>query len=262
MRRILFLACCLLPFAAWGATSTGHGAPSGGLTASQIVAKNIEARGGLKAWHAVKTLTMSGKLEAGSDKNPQLPFVMKMKREHMSRLEIRFEDQTAIQVYDGKQGWKVRPYLGRDEVEPFTRAEAKDAAEWQDLDGPLIDYAKKGVKVQLQGKEAVEGHQAYKLKLTMKDGSERHVWIDAATFLESRIDGQPRIMDGKLRNVSVYYRDYRKENGLTVPHVFETIVDGGKLSHKMNIEQVTINQPMEDAVFAKPQIAMVKSSYK
>jgi hypothetical protein len=206
---------------------------------------------------------MSGKLEAGgSDKNPALPFVMKMKRDHMSRLEILFQDQTAVQVYDGKQGWKVRPYLGRDEVEPFTRAEERDAADWQELDGPLIDYAKKGIKVQLQGKEAIEGHQAYKLKLTMKDGSERHVWIDAATFLEARIDGQPRIMDGKLRSVTVYYRDYRKENGLTVPHVFETMVEGGRRSHKMNIEQVAVNQPMDNALFTKPQTAMVKSSYK
>jgi len=37
----------------------------------------------------------------------------------------------------------------------------------------------------------VEGHQAYKLKLGMKNGEERHVWVDAATFLERKIDGDP-----------------------------------------------------------------------
>jgi hypothetical protein len=180
---------------------------------------------------------------------------MQMKRPHMSRLEIRFQDQTAVQVYDGTQGWKLRPFLGRNEVESFTPAEAKAAAAWEELDGPLVDYVNKGTKVALQGMESVEGHKAYKLKLTMKDGEERHLWVDATSFLELKIDGQPRKMDGKLRQVVILYRDYKRENGLNIPHVFETVVEGDKLPHKMRIERVTVNQPMEDALFAKPQLA-------
>ena len=34
-------------------------------TATQIVAKNVAARGGLKAWRAVNTLTLAGRMEAG-----------------------------------------------------------------------------------------------------------------------------------------------------------------------------------------------------
>ncbi len=267
MRLFLFLACSVVACSASAATS-GHAAgtskhltPVANLTAAQIVERNVSARGGIKAWRAVKTLTFAGKLEAGGKENPELPFVLKMKREHKSRLEIRFQEQTALQVYDGKHGWKLRPFLGRDEVEPFTPAETRAAVDWQELDGPLIDYAKKGTKVKLLGKEAVEGHPAYKLTLTMRDGAKRHVWIDAANFLELKVDGQPRIMDGKLRGVSVFYRDYRTENGLTVPRVFETFVEGGTLAHKMNIEQVQVNQPMEDSLFAKPQVALVRSVY-
>jgi outer membrane lipoprotein-sorting protein len=185
---------------------------------------------------------------------------MKMKRPHMSRLELTFEDKTAVQVFDGSQGWKVRPFLGRDEVEPFKPEEAKAASEWQDLDGPLVNYARKGTKVKLQGTESVEGHRAYNLLLTMKNGQEQHVWIDAANFLELKTDGEPRIMDGKPRNVSIFYRDYKKENGLNVPHVFETFVEGSKQSHKMTIEHVAINQPMQAALFEKPQLAVTNAS--
>jgi len=210
----------------------------------------------LNAWRAVDTLSMSGELEAGGKKNTELPFVMRMKRPHKSRLEIRFLDQKALQVYDGEHGWKVRPFLGRDEVEPFTAAEIKSAAAWEELDGPLIDHARKGIKVALQGTDTVEGNKTYKLKLTFRDGHVRHLWIDAASFLEVKIEGEPRKMDGKFHNVAIYFRDYKSEQGLTVPHVFETIVEGVKQTHKMRIDHFSVNHPMNDGLFAKPQLAM------
>lgn len=263
MIRFFILVASLIPLAASAAVTSADVTPAGKLTATQIIDRNVAARGGQKAWRAVSTLTMSGKLDAGGKKNSELPFTMQMKRPHKSRLEIRFQDQTAVQVYDGTQGWKVRPFLGRDEVESFTPVEAKAASAWEELDGPLVDYVNKGTKVALQGTESVEGHKAYKLKLTMKGGEERHLWVDAASFLELKIDGQPRKLDGKLRHVAVYYRDYKTEHGLTVPHVFETVVEGVKQPYKpykMHIERLTVDQPMDDALFAKPQLAMIKSS--
>ncbi len=264
MKRFLFLVCGLVAVAASTTVFPGI-ANASNMTAAQIVSKNVAARGGLKAWQAVSTLTLSGRLEAGGTQNEALPFVMKMKRPNLSRLEISFEGKTAQQVYDGKQGWKVRPFLGRDEVESFTAAEAKAAKEWQELDGPLVNYAKKGISVKSQGTEAVEGHRAYKLLLTMKDGQQRHVWIDASTFLERKMDGEPRMLDGKLRHVAIFYRDYKTDNGLTMPHVLETVIDGGKQPHKMYVERVAVNQSMENALFAKPNLvdmAVAKVSMK
>jgi hypothetical protein len=254
MRRLLILACGLVSLTASAAVAT-DAATTSGLSATQIVDRTVAARGGVEAWRAVKTMAISGQMEAGGKQNWQLPFVMKMKRSHKSRLEITFQKQTAIQVYDGVQGWKLRPFLGRNDVEPYTPDEAKAAASWEELDGPLVDYAHKGTRISLLGKEAVEGHDAYKLKLTLKDGVERNLWIDAKSFLELKIDGEPRRLDGKLRHVAIYYRDYKPENGLTIPHVLETVIDGGNQSHKMFIERVSFNQPMEDALFAKPELA-------
>lgn len=252
MIRYFLMACGLVSLAAVAAGDI----PPAKMSATQIVERNVAARGGLTAWRAVNTLTLSGRLEAGGRKNTELPFVMQMKRSHKSRLEIRFRDQTAVQVYDGQQGWKIRPFLGRNEVEPFTTDETRAAAAWEELDGPLVDYERKGTKVTLLGTETVEGKQAYKLKLALKDGSERQVWVDAKSFLELKIEGTPRKMDGKLRNVVIYYRDYKTADGLTTPRVFETVVEGVKQPHKMSIEQVAVNRPMDDALFAKPQLAL------
>src|SRR3989442_6275675 len=72
--------------------------------------------------------------------------------------------------------------------------------------------------------EKVEDRDAYKLKLTMKNGQAIHDWIDAQTFLEAKVEGQPRRLDGVYHPVEVYYRDYRPVSGLQIPHMLETKV--------------------------------------
>jgi outer membrane lipoprotein-sorting protein len=261
------------------------------MSASQIVEKHIAARGGLEAWRALQSISLSGKMDAGSGSNDrsralaaqtvgggaaavmakaamankkegtaadpakqvQLPFVLEMKRPGKSRVEIEFQGKTAVQVYDGTKGWKLRPFLNRNEAEPFTADEAKsEAVRPGYVDGPLVDYAAKGTKVAFEKVEAVEGHDAYKLKLTMKSGAVQHIWIDAHSFLDVKVEGAPRRMDGRMRDVWVYQRDFRSVQGLMVPFLVETTVDGYPATHKMAIEKVTLNPKLDDALFNKP----------
>jgi outer membrane lipoprotein-sorting protein len=275
MFRATVLSCCIVGLLPVVAAAAETGAPSGGLTAAQIVERNVAARGGLSGWRAVKTLSWSGKMEAGGNNRPtlampsadaktalpaprpqeqaELPFVLEMQRPRKSRLEIQFAGATAEQVYDGTQGWKVRPFLGRHQVESYTPEELKSAASQADLDGPLVDYAAKGTSVALAGRETVDGVDAYKLALTLKDKRVQNVWVDAKTFLEIKVEGEPRRLDGKYHPVWVYLRDYKKVDGLLMPTVYETSVQGVKTTEKINIEKIQVNPKLADAQFAKPQ---------
>jgi hypothetical protein len=223
------------------------------LTAAQIVDRNVVARGGLQAWRGVKTLSMSGKLDAGGKQKVQLPFVLEMERNRKTRLELQFNGQTAVQVYDGTNGWKLRPFLNRRDVEPYTPEELKAASMQADIDGPLVDYVSKGTKVQLEGLQSVEGHDAFNLKLTLKTGQVQHIWVDAQTFLDVKIEGTPRRLDGRFHPVATYMRDYRSVNGLMIPYVNETAVDGVKQTEKIVVEKVIVNPKLEDSHFSKPR---------
>ena len=224
------------------------------LTADQIIEKNIAARGGLKAWREIQTMTLTGKMDAGSKLNVQLPFVMKLKRPRMSRLELDIAGKKALQIYDGTNGWKVRPFLGRNEVEPYTSTELHIAAQEADLDGYLIDHEAKGIKVQVMGTDLVEGHDAYRLQLTMKDGQVRHLWVDAQSFLEVKIEDPQRRLDGRMHNVETYYRNYQSINGLMIPFVLETAVEKIQPTRKITIETVVLNPKLEESAFAKPNL--------
>jgi len=255
------------------------------LTAAQIVDKNIAARGGVQAWRSLQTMTWKGKMDvgtgdstarsravsmgsmrqgrgispamaagkAGEEKQVQLPFTSDWKRGHKSRVEIEFNGKTSVQVYDGTNGWMLRPYLNRNDYEPFNADQLKAQSQEADLDGYLVDYTAKGNKIELEGVEKVEGKDAYKLKVTQKSGDVRNVWIDTQSFLDVRVSGAQRRMDGKMRNVYIYQRDFRAENGLMIPHTLETIVDGYRDSHKVVIESVAVNPKLADSLFAKPQ---------
>ena len=269
-------------------SATGSSTAPANLTAAQIVDKHVAARGGLQAWRAVQTLSVTGTMDAGrgdsaarsarlakggvgasvkrahadapaGDKGEatqqvQLPFTLDMKRPHKSRLEIVFAGKTAVQVYDGTNGWKLRPYLNRNDIDPFTPEEAKSEATRGDLEGPLVDYAAKGTKVELAGVEPVEGHAAYKLKLTMKNGETQTIWIDAQSFLDVKVEGTPRRMDGKMHKVFVIQRDFRPVQGLTIPFVCETAVEGYPQTHALTLKTVVVNPTLDDARFTKAQM--------
>lgn len=249
LSRLLFVA--LLSSAFLGLTALSGFSQV--MTADQIIEKNIAARGGLKAWREVQTLMMSGKMDAGTKQNVQLPFVMKLKRPRMSRIELEFAGKTALQVYDGNAGWKVRPFMGRNEVEPFSQTELDDSASESGLDGYLIDHEAKGIKAALIGRDVVENRDAYKLKLTLNNGQVRHIWVDAQSFLEMKIEGTPRKLDGKMHNVEVYYRNYSSANGLKIPLVLETVVENVQPTRKITIEKVVVNPKLEESDFVRPK---------
>ena len=279
--RVLFVSLCF-PLALLAA---GKPKPAK-LAAKQILEKHVAARGGLQAWHAIQSMVWSGKMDVGSadsavrsakyvssamarkgkgprtpppaadgktDKQVQVPFVLEMKRPAKSRIEIEFAGKTAVQVYDGTNGWKLRPFLNRDDVEPFTSEELKASAGKWDIDGPLLDSAANGTKVELESVEPVDGRDAYKLRLTHKSGEVQHVWIDAKSFLDVKVEGSPRRMDGKMRTVWVTQRDFRSVQGLKLPFVLETAVDGYADTHTMVIDKVALNRQLDDDRFAKPK---------
>jgi len=286
MLRRVSTVCLSLLFAGSLLAAADTASSAAQLSAAEIVNRNVAARGGLQAWKNVQTLSFTGKMGAGGNRRSslagqntapvrgvaperpaeevQLPFVMDLKRTRKMRLELRFNGQTALQVYDGTNGWKVRPFLNRNDVESYTPDELKTAALQADLDGPLVDYVAKGTQIALDGTEKIDGVENYRLKLTMKNGQSFHLWVNSQTFLETKSEGQPRRLDGVMHPVEIYYLNYQAVNGLQIPFVLETrVLPVAKSSRfaaepptpaeKITIEKVAVNPKLDDALFTKPQ---------
>lgn len=128
-----------------------------------------------------------------------------------------------------------------------------------------MDYAAKGSHIELDGTEMVESQDTYKLKVSEKSGHTFCVWVDAKTFLETKIEGQPRTLDGTQHSVEIYYRDYRNVNGLQIPFVLETRVlpvnrnalglrDIPVPPEKIVIDKVVVNPKLDEKLFSKVEL--------
>jgi hypothetical protein len=128
------------------------------------------------------------------------------------------------------------------------------------IDGPLIDYQAKGVTADLDGLDTVDGRKAYRLSLKLPSGAERKVWIDVGTNLEIRVDRPATnpLVAGKP--VSVYYADYRAEDGLQIPHIVETTTSSDRpvneSADRLVIDRVIVNATLDDATFSPPAVPL------
>ena len=218
------------------------------LSAPEIVARNVAARGGLEAWRKVETMVWTGHIESAHAPAATMQFKLEMKRPNKTRLQINALGQKSLRVFDGVHGWKARP-AARAEQEPYTPQELKSAKAGHGIDGPLIDYAAKGNSVTLESVDEIAGRKTYHLNVHLAKGGNEHVWVDADTYLDVRYDRIAEGPSGTPRRVSTTYDDYRTVEGLQIPFLITTGGGQGTTPDKMQIETVVLNVPLDDSVF-------------
>mgnify|MGYP001612213467 CR=1 FL=1 len=227
------------------------GLPGLGLaqTVDELVARNVAARGGARAWRAVSSLRLSGQMEVGQ--GMKVPYVLEQKRPRKMRLEFVFDGETAVQCSDGKTAWKIAPFQGRREPERLSEEEMREVASSADLYGLLFEYASRGHAVALLGREPIQERDTFKLKVTLPGGAVRWVYLDAETGLEVKVDAM-RTVGGRERRVETFYRDWKAAEGLLIPRRYETRTEGATRPQLVTVETVRVNPPLDDSRFVMP----------
>jgi hypothetical protein len=248
MRRIAVcvLAACLSALVVTTAADES-------MTAERIVARNAEARGGVDAWRKIQSMVWVGHVDSANAPAPNLPFVLALKRPDRTRFEITALNQIVVRVFDGKEGWKMRPSGGGGpDVRPYSADEVRFARDEQVIDGLLVDHEAKGIGVTLDGIEQVDGRDAWRLSIRLPSGANRHVWVDTQSFLDVKYDRQARGADGRPVIVEMMYRNFSDVDGLRIPLLIESGVPGAARKDRLVIDKVTLNPPLDDFMFAKP----------
>jgi hypothetical protein len=221
-------------------------------TVDELIAKNIEAKGGLTKIKAVKSMRATGKMIGGP--GMEFPFVMVSKRPKSTRLEFTFQGMTGMQVYDGKTAWASMPFMGKKEPEVMPPDQSKEIEEQADFDGPLMDYKEKGHTVELVGKDQVEGADAYKLKVTLKGGDVRTIYLDAETYLEIKVEAKRMVRGTEMEGESLL-SDYKEVGGMMMAHLIDSGAKGSPMRQKLVIDKIELNPEIDDAIFAMPATA-------
>lgn len=218
-------------------------------TVDDLVAKYLAAKGGADKLKAVNTIRMTGTMTVGS--GIEAPVTLEQKRPRNMRMEFTLQGMTGVTAFDGSTAWQVMPFMGKPDPEPLPSEQAKMFEEQADFDGLLVGYKEKGHTVELVGKEAVEGTDAYKLKVTMKNGETRYIFLDAEYFLEIRTEGS-RTIRGSQVEFESSIGDYKEVNGLMFPHSIDSGAKGAPQRQKLTITKIELNPDLDDARFKMP----------
>jgi len=210
-------------------------------TADEVIAKHIEAIGGREKLDSVKSMRMTGKSLAGG--GIEIPITIEFKRPNKVHIEF------TVQAFDGKTGWFIIPFMGKTDPEKMPPDMVEMIEDQADLDGPLVDYKKKGHKVELVGKDDVEGSETYKLKVTKKSGNTEYHFLDTEYFVLIQTKGK-RKFQGTEIEFTIKYGDYKEVDGLLLAH---SIRQGG-MGGDMTFEKVELNADIPDDRFTMPEV--------
>jgi hypothetical protein len=229
-------------------------------TADELIARNIEARGGLEKLKAIRTIRAEGTRRGGGGGGggggrgggSEMAYLQITTRSGGLRSEASTQGLTQVRAYDGKEGWTVQPFRGRREPEKLSADAVKEMAYDADIDGPLVDYKAKGNKVEYLGIEDVDGTGAHKLKVTRASGDVDFVFLDPDYFLEIRRLSQHRLRGAEVET-ETDYGEYEKVQGVFLPFSIETGAKGSKEKlQSLAISRIEVNTPVDDAIFRFP----------
>jgi outer membrane lipoprotein-sorting protein len=183
-------------------------------TVDEIINKHIAALGGTENLNKIQSVLMEGSLSVqGADVSITTTEV----NNKLSRQDFNVMGMHGFDMTTDKDGWKYMPFYGMQQPEPKNAEEVKDGQTALDIAGPLVNYAAKGHKVELQGKEDVNGTQCYKLKVTLAGGKEITFFIDPATNMITRTKNKEKV-NGQETDVQTDFADYKDVDGVKMPY--------------------------------------------
>ncbi len=222
-------------------------------TADDIINKYFENTGGRAKWEALQGMKISAKLNQGGMEIPMTILQMKDGRQ-MSSFSLQGKE-IKQGVYDGATLWSTNFQTMKAE-----KSDAEATANFKlDLDefpDPFLNYKKRGLTVEMLGKETIDGTETYKIKLTKKpisvDGKPADnvlfYFFDAESYVPIMMESEVKSGPGKGMISQIKWSDYQDVQGIMMPFSMSQGAKG-QGSQPITITTIEINPKVDAAVF-------------
>lgn len=223
-----------------------------GLSLADVVSRHVEARGGAERWRALATLRLRGTYAAFSQR---ADFNLIRARGDLYRLDFSLLESPATRARDEEGAWVLHKLL-QPQAERITEGPYVAQMERESLFGLLLlDYADKGIEVQLAGDGEVDGIATVNLEVTLPGGQQETWMLDAESFLEVAIDStvidHTQSADPVIQRA--FFDDYRDVEGLVIPHQVD--LEFGHRLESMTVREVEIDPEIATGNFSLPATA-------
>ena len=239
-----FLSVCLLLLAA--------SVPAAAMTVEDVIAKHIEARGGLEAWSKIENLKATGSFTAFSKISP---FTLHRERDGSPQGGSRYhldhvlDDKQVTIGYDGETAWWINLWYRTPWAQKMAGQDLKVFMQDVDFESPFFHYRDKGYQVELLGEGDLDGQKALKIQLTRPDESVETWYLDPDTYLEIGYDAEGSDF-GRPAPQRAFIEDFREVDGVMIPHYVEK--QWYTRNRIMEIEKIETDLEIDDGLFDMP----------
>ncbi len=218
------------------------------ITLDDVLGNYYNAIGGLENWSKVQTMTIEGVIITPQNQFPTTAINM---RPDKCRVEHTINGQRIIQAYNGETAWQINPLRGDGTPSEITGDGAVYMREKCEIEGPLIGYRNKNREVTLEGKEKIDGGEAYKIKIAYNTGNLQTYFIDSSTFLPVKTVSEFKVA-GQQASVTTFFEDYREQGNIVVPYLLKFDENGKGPDKALKVESVSINTGADSGIFSMP----------
>ena len=210
------------------------------LTLNEIIAKHIEAIGGKDNWSKVKAIHMESTMKA---QGAEIKVAITQVDKKEMRQDITLMGMTGYSIVTTTEGWSFMPFQGQTKPEAMTADDLKNSQDELYIQDEFLTYTELGKKIELFGKDDVDGTECYKIKMTDKNAQETTFYIDPSTWYVIK-QTQKIKADGKEVESSTTYGDYKKlPEGIVYP--MSVVAGWGESS----VTKIEINPTIDESLF-------------
>lgn len=209
-----------------------------------IINQYITARGGKEKLASINSIYFEGTRQMmGNEVGVKVTKV----QGKLNRIDFEMGGNTGYTIVTPDKGWSYIPMMS-DKVNEMPEARVKAMQDQLDIPGALVNYADKGYKAALQGKETINGKEAWKIQLTNAAGKSTTYYIDTKTnlLIQTR-----QIVEGRNNSqneVITDFSDYKDVDGVMFPQTMTT-EGSGQGAGSMTFDKIEVNQPVDEKLY-------------
>lgn len=235
----------LIPFLLLTAPALGQAATP--LTVEEVLSRHVEARGGRETLAQTESLRLRGTLDIGG---LAATMTLQARRPNQLHIEVQADGRKEVRAWDGTAGWAALEQQNRSTPQVLEGKDLELLRRQADFDGPLVDPAAKGHRVELVPGDGRED-SLVRLRILRADGSVLISLLDPGTWLEVRQEFSTQL-GGQPVEVIVTLDDYREVQGLLLPHSITQAFVGHTVGTKFTVTSVEVDVDLDDHLFLKP----------
>ncbi len=220
------------------------------VTADQLIARHLQARGGLDRILAINTLRQRGTVKM---RGMEVYISGERKRPDLLLVQYAVAGRSGIEGWDGKAAWEFNPFKGMIEPQYVTGPPSEALQRGAEFDGPLVNHHEKGHTIEYIGNEKVGERDTYHLKITRNDGNVIYYYLDMETMLTVRTRSVRPIHGGDAVETITDFGDYREVAGVLFPFRSREVAKGGEHDEIFQWDIIQANIPLSDSLFKIPK---------